>query len=211
MRLDDFVSILNSDFYISLPGHISHEKMLPRGRNLNIDPVKYTSLKLSSVLVLLLEENDEISVLLAQRQEYKGIHSGQIAFPGGKSEQSDSDRIFTALREANEEIGINMKDVSVISTLTELYIPPSNFLVLPVLGVSKSSLDLRLDDREVKEVFSISLEKLSDPKILEIREFKVKDFYTIQAPAYVVDDKIIWGATAMILTELLDLYKMFKS
>jgi len=211
MKLDDFVSILNSDFYFILPGHISHEKMLPRGRNLNIDPVKYTSLKLSSVLVLLLEENDEISVLLTQRQEYKGIHSGQIAFPGGKSEQSDSDRIFTALREANEEIGINMKDVSVISTLTELYIPPSNFLVLPVLGVSKSSLDLRLDDREVKEVFSISLEKLSDPKILEIRKFKVKDFYTIQAPAYVVDDKIIWGATAMILTELLDLYKMFKS
>lgn len=211
MKLDDFVSSLNSDFYIGLPGHISHEKMLPRGRNLNIDPVKYTSLKLSSVLVLLFEENDEISVILTQRQEYKGIHSGQIAFPGGKSEQSDSDRIFTALREANEEIGINMKDVSVISTLTELYIPPSNFLVLPVLGVSKSSLDLKLDDREVKEVFSISLEKLSDPKILEIREFKVKDFYTIQAPAYVVDDKIIWGATAMILTELLDLYKMFKS
>ncbi len=211
MKLEDFVSTLNVGVYLNLSGHISHEKMLPRGRNLDIDPVKYTSLKLSSVLVLLFEENDEISVLLTQRHEYEGIHSGQIAFPGGKSEQSDPDRIFTALREANEEIGINVKDVSVICTLTELYIPPSNFLVLPVLGVSKPSLNLKLDDREVKEVFSISLEKLSDPKILEMKEFKVKDFYTISAPAYVVDDKIVWGATAMILTELLDLYKMFKS
>jgi 8-oxo-dGTP pyrophosphatase MutT (NUDIX family) len=119
-----------------------------------------------AVLALFFEEENKIKLPLILRAEYKGVHSGQVAFPGGKFEDTDEDLKQTAIREAEEEIGISSFDVEIIGSLTEVYIPPSNFLVHPFVGITKTVPAFIPHESEVKEIFTIDVDTLMDDSIV---------------------------------------------
>lgn len=129
-----------------------------------------------------------------------------MAFPGGRMERTDENLIRTALREAQEEIGIRLTDVKVLGQLTQIYIPPSNFHVLPVIGAIPFRPDFYPDSREVDAIVEVALRDLSDEKIISLQEIEVRGF-KIDAPTYNVHGHQVWGATAMMIAELLEVTK----
>lgn len=159
----------------------------------------------SAVLCLLFPVDDELHILLMKRREDKTAHSGQVSFPGGKYETTDADLKATALREANEEIGIMSADVAILGALTPLYIPVSNFNVYPFVGYSSQRPAYNLSHTEVSYTIEVPLSNL-----LHAERKTVVDVTSPAMPgkirnvkAYKLDDgTIIWGATAMIISEL---------
>ena len=135
------------------------------------------------------------------RPTYEGIHSGQISLPGGKYELTDSDLSVTALREAQEEIGVDSKKVRLIGRLSELYIPPSNYIVQPFVGVLETEPAFTPDPKEVERIIEIRLEDLLDEKNKRKKRILLRTGTSILAPCYIIDGNTIWGATAMILSE----------
>jgi 8-oxo-dGTP pyrophosphatase MutT (NUDIX family) len=156
----------------------------------------------SGVLILFYPVGNKIYTVFILRPTYEGVHSGQVSLPGGKQEPGDLDITETALREASEEIGVDSKEVQIIGKLTDLYIPPSNFLVTPVVGYSLSRPTFRIDPFEVEKIIEAELSLLLYNPTIEQLKITVRDGMEIEAPAYIMDGNIIWGATAMIISEL---------
>jgi 8-oxo-dGTP pyrophosphatase MutT (NUDIX family) len=163
----------------------------------------------SSVLILLFPAGShaEVSLVLILRPTYDGVHSGQIALPGGRYENSDGDLFNTALREAREEIGIDPGKVRIIGQLTDLYIPPSNYIVAPFIGFTGEEPIFNPDHQEVEKVIVIRLKDLINEGSLKMKEFVVSNGLKITAPCYDIDGNLIWGATAMILSEFIEIVK----
>ncbi len=159
----------------------------------------------SAVLCLLFPLKEELHVLLMKRREDKTAHSGQVSFPGGSYDASDADMRATALREANEEVGILSAEVEILGALTPLYIPVSNFNVYPFVGFAKQKPEYNLSHNEVAYTLEVPLETLfhEDRKtVAEVVSPKSPEIVR-KVNAYVLDDgTVIWGATAMILSEL---------
>jgi 8-oxo-dGTP pyrophosphatase MutT (NUDIX family) len=166
-----------------------------------------TPTKQSSVIILLYQLNNEIYFPLIKRPIYSGVHSGQIGLPGGKNDPNDKDMIETALRECEEEIGIEKSEIHVLGTLTPVFIPPSLFWVNVVLGYTKSNPIFKLDSREVAQLIEFPLMELLKEENIEFQEVVTTGFGKMKMPGYVYKDHFIWGATSMILTELKDLIK----
>lgn len=143
---------------------------------------------------------------MIKRTEYNGAHSGQISLPGGKYEQGDITLLETAFRETKEEIGIPCEDITFIGTLTTLYIPNSNFNVVPHVGVLSGEPDFRLNSREVERIIILPLKVLVDKHFVKHFERTVNG-KTILAPYYSFEENRIWGATAMILSEFAEMIK----
>ncbi len=197
----DFLNALKND----LPGEVSHLKMIPESRlntSLNFDK---KTVKKSAVLLLLFPEDNSLKLLFIKRATDGSSHSGQIAFPGGKFENKDNDLKETALRETEEEIGIKKKDIQVLKQLTSLFIPVSNFSVNPFVGIIEYKPVISMNSDEVEEVFTVDLEEILSAKRTE-RTFNVRN-QTITAPFFIFDEFEIWGASAMILSEFIDLIK----
>ena len=144
--------------------------------------------------------------LLTLRASYNGTHSSQISFPGGKYDAQDKFLKNTALREAFEEVGIPINDISIFKQMTEVFIPPSNFLVTPFLGYLKNTPSFK-KNHEVEELITISVEDLLND--LSISTTNVTTSYAgkIEVPCFVLNNYIVWGATAMILNEIKELLK----
>lgn len=157
----------------------------------------------AGVLALLLPSDDIPSVVLTVRREELTDHGGQISFPGGAREAGESLR-DTALREAYEEIDLAPQSVRILGGLTPLYIPPSNFCVHPFVGVVHSAPVLRPTDREVAEVFHAPLHHLLDPDARLVETWTLHE-RAVDVPYYDVAGRTVWGATAMMLSELLAL------
>lgn len=157
--------------------------------------------RLGGVMVLLYPHENEIYIPLMKRPEYDGAHSGQISFPGGKLEEVDSDLVDTALRETHEEIGIARDQIEVIGKLSELFIIASNFKVLPTVGLLKEPPSFIPDPIEVAEVLTMPLNHLHDHSIRKVKEMHFPP-YTIFSPYFEVRGEVVWGATAMMLSEL---------
>ncbi|GHB81247.1 hypothetical protein GCM10007390_40010 [Persicitalea jodogahamensis] len=126
-----------------------------------------------------------------------------MAFPGGRYEPTDEDLIRTAMREAQEEIGLRLTDVKVAGLLSELFIPPSNFLVQPVVAYIPYRPEFFPDPREVEKVLEVPLHEIQDKSIIGSSEIQVAGSF-IQAPHYLIQNYKVWGATAMMISELLD-------
>lgn len=154
------------------------------------------------MLILFYPYQGSIHLPLILRPQYDGVHAGQMAFPGGRMERNDESLIRTALREAQEEIGIRLTDVNVLGKLTELFIPPSNFFVLPVIGAIPYRPDFYPDPREVEQVIEVPLDTLLDDTIVGDTQIDVRGI-TIDAPFYQIQNHRVWGATAMMIAELL--------
>ena len=160
----------------------------------------------SAVLVLLTaDENNELSFVLTLRSSNLNSHKGQISFPGGKSEFNETP-VMTALREAKEEIGIAISDVQIIGTLSNLYVPPSNSYITPIVGFLIKKTEFVLNKQEVEEIIIVPIKTLNDSskKMFEIWKFNNQD---VEVPFWNVHSHTpLWGATAMIISEFLDAY-----
>ncbi|HRD48970.1 MAG TPA: CoA pyrophosphatase [Candidatus Contendobacter sp.] len=154
----------------------------------------------AAVLVPLVERSGGYTVLLTQRTAHLEHHAGQISFPGGRAEDEDASPVHTALREAEEEIGLQRRHVVEIAGFLDLYQTVTGFLVTPVVGFVEPPFDLRLDAFEVAEAFEVPLEFILDPGNHEYRSM----FYKGQQRRYYVipyQDRHIWGATAAMLVD----------
>ena len=162
----------------------------------------------SSVLLLIYPNDEgELEILLTLRS-HDIDHGGQISFPGGRADEGES-HVDTALREAREEVGIPRQEISVIGTLTELYIQHSNNHVVPVVGYLGKPPELKLDRREVEEAFSVELDSLLNKKNLTVEDWDLRN-YRFRVPYWDVHQVPLWGATAMMLSEFLELYREWK-
>jgi 8-oxo-dGTP pyrophosphatase MutT (NUDIX family) len=183
-----------------LPGHSAHRKMIPTFPG---DAPEYFNhgkqLRDAAVLIALFEEENRLKTVFIERMPDPGPHSGQIAFPGGRIENADKDLIDTAIREAFEETGISAGRENVIGTLTPVQIPISGFSVLPVICVLGKKPEFIRCEVEVQSVFTADLIMLLEHET--IRNIVARGI-NIDAPCFVYDEKIIWGATAMVLREL---------
>lgn len=188
-----------------LPGWAAHQLMAPPARR-DLTAEMYEERKktarLGSVLVLFYPVNNVLHLALMQRPEYDGTHSGQVSFPGGKMEEFDKDYVATALREANEEVNINPDDVDVLGQLTDIYIPPSNFLVFPVVGFIDKRPNFIPEEREVVEVIELPVSELLKEENLGESSILMNKIFRFNSPAFTFDSRIVWGATAMMLAEL---------
>lgn len=169
--------------------HAQWESYLPRARK-------------GAVLALFYPIQSNIHLTLIQRPTYDGVHSGQVAFPGGAKEEFDATLLETALRETEEEVGVPRHVIEVLGQLTELYIPPSNFLITPVVGYTPQQPEFKLDLNEVVEVIEPSLEEILDRTIIGVKKIKVRSDISIDAPHFNIQGRTVWGATAMMISEL---------
>jgi 8-oxo-dGTP pyrophosphatase MutT (NUDIX family) len=187
----------------NLPGKAAHLEMIPFRLPSSDYQGDYNTAKLSAVMCLLFTENNETHGILMERTEDGGKHSGQISFPGGKKELDDPNLEYTALRETHEEIGIHPDSVTVLGELTEVYIPISNFLIQPYLGIIDPDFELNLSPQEVKSVFHFKVTDLLNPSTKQKRTIKNHNGIGLKdIPCFELDSKIIWGATSLILNEL---------
>jgi 8-oxo-dGTP pyrophosphatase MutT (NUDIX family) len=184
-----------------LPGEAAHRLMASSARTkLGILPNERT--RKSAVLICFYPYQNRIFLPLILRPQYDGVHAGQMAFPGGRMERIDENLTRTALREAQEETGIRVSDVQVLGLLTELFIPPSNFYVQPVVGVLPYRPDFYPDPREVEAMVEVDLDTLIDKTIIGDSQLEVRGI-TVDAPYYQIQNYRVWGATAMMISELL--------
>lgn len=184
-----------------LPGPLAHEPL----RATPIGPIKpkfehQVHPKPGSVLILLYEEEGKILFPLTKRPDYLGTHGGQISLPGGKAEPGES-TIDTALREAEEEIGVSAKQVEILGTLSEFFVIPSNFMVTPVVGFLKGSPVFNPDPKEVVKILHGSLDELVLDDAVRTKEILAAKMFPMLAPHFEIEEEVVWGATAMILNE----------
>lgn len=165
--------------------------------------------KPGAVLILLYENNGQVCFPLIKRPEYLGAHSGQVSLPGGKAEEGE-DSLTTALREGNEEIG-SSKDLSILGTLSDFFVIPSNFLVTPVVAYCDHVPELSPDPREVSRIITGDLLSLTQQDSIRNKEILAAGTYRMMAPHFEIENEIVWGATAMILNELCHLVREIQT
>ena len=182
-----------------LPGSLSHLKMLPPNRKLFV-PKEKNKIKHSSVLLLLFTDNQETTACLIKRPAHMKHHAGQIALPGGRIEKGET-AFETALRETWEEIGISPEQIQKLGSLSELYVEISGFLIHPFVGWLERKPKFIIDRNEVEKTILFPLQNFKnsfDKVVLESYTGK------LEVPCIRFDGEIIWGATAMILSEFCD-------
>lgn len=163
----------------------------------------------SGVLLLLYPLGAHPGIVLMLRPDYKGVHGGQISLPGGKWEPEDINVTNTALREAREEIGINPSEIKVLGNLTPLYIPPSNFLVTPVVGYQSKVPIFIPDPKEVAGIIEIGIDDFLKDDNIQKKKIKLSLGMSLKVPSYFINGHVIWGATAMILNEFREMLTEF--
>ncbi len=200
-----FIHHLKSTLALPLPGREAQFKLEPPTRK-NYPEKIPSNVRLGAVLALFFPLNNSNRLIFIQRTQSRGVHSGQISFPGGKHEKTDQTMLNTAIRETIEEIGISPDEINILGKLSLLYIPPSNFLVHPFVGFVSKPPVFNPDPKEVSEVFSVSVSDLLNESCIQQMDTAVHNF-KITVPCFYVNGKVIWGATAMILSELLEVIR----
>jgi 8-oxo-dGTP pyrophosphatase MutT (NUDIX family) len=158
----------------------------------------------SAVLVLLYQEAGDLKLLLTLRSSNLAKHAGQISFPGGKQERQDLDLVQTALREAEEEVGIKAQEVEIIGRLSPLLIPVNGYEVHPMVAYCAHKPVFKIDPQEVAQLIEVDISHLLDTDNIKIRSFESKDRFKLkEAPYFRLNQHQIWGATAMMIAELL--------
>jgi 8-oxo-dGTP pyrophosphatase MutT (NUDIX family) len=194
---------LASELKKPLPGVDAQLRMSPEGRR----PVSGEyPLKNAGVLILLYPEKDRLYTVFIKRTEYEGVHSGQVSLPGGMFKEEDGSLMKTAMREANEETGINVFSVTIIGQLTPLHIPVSNVNVQAYVGITDSRPDFVHDPAEVQYLIEESLDELLNEVNHKTKTMTLFGNEVV-VPYFDIKGDHIWGATAMIISEFSEIVK----
>lgn len=207
--MDKLTARLSARMNSPLPGLAAQLKMAGGLREKAESAYKWdeSKVKVGAVLIALYPDNGVLRTVLMKRPNYDGTHSGQISFPGGKLEKFDNGIVEAALREAEEEVNIKPSEVKVIGQLTQLYIAPSNFLVYPILGILESRPNFIPDMHEVESIHTPELSFLFGAESVEEKEVLLNTGFKVHAPCFTVDGHTVWGATAMIISELREVFE----
>ncbi|SDX86049.1 NUDIX domain-containing protein [Lutibacter oricola] len=172
----------------------------------NHELIEKANPKIAAVLALFYpDKNNETQFLLTLRASYKGTHSAQISFPGGKFDKVDSDLKSTALREANEEVGLHLNDTFVFKEMTNVYIPPSNFMVTPFLATVDYKPNFKINN-EVEQLIEVPLKDLLNKNSISKTTITTSYATNLDVPCFKFNNQIVWGATAMMLSEIRELF-----
>lgn len=191
-----------------LPGLRSHLKLAPSNRLHDLENAKVAMqyAKKSAVMILLFHEDEKLKVVFIRRSFYVGIHAGQMAFPGGRYEEEDGNVENTAFREIEEEIGIQRDKIELLGRISDIFVPPSNFLISVFVGYLTEKPLYLPDEREVAEVVEIEFDAFLRPDAITEKSFFVPSSnLTVVAPCYQTPQCDVWGASAMVMSELVDL------
>ena len=201
-----FINRLIENLSHKLPGQDAQQKMAPTFRNgTKLSTQTNETTRESAVLICIYPDNKTANTILIKRTTYDGPHSGQVSFPGGKREPFDKSIEETALREAQEEIGVDISTVTIIGTLSPLYIPVSNHIVTPIVAVMPKPKNISPNLQEVEYTISVDLQQFKQKDRVSVKTINIENNPT-SAPFYSIDQEVIWGATAMIISELTELY-----
>jgi 8-oxo-dGTP pyrophosphatase MutT (NUDIX family) len=209
MNLDTVKSRLSSQIKFELPGKAFQYEMASYHRS-NYQSEVTNSAKTSAVTILLYLKNETWFFTLIQRPNYDGPHGGQVALPGGKKDNSDINLKHTAIRETYEEIGVLLNENEIIGELTELYIPVSNSIVTPFVATINYEPSFILQEREVLEVIECRITDLLVQDNKQITSISINENLKIKTPYFLFNDKIVWGATAMMLNEFKRIWHLIE-
>jgi 8-oxo-dGTP pyrophosphatase MutT (NUDIX family) len=201
-----FIDQLEQDLKSILPGRRAQYKMAPELRLEN----RLGYYRNAAVMILLFIRDGSWHTVLMKRPEYAGAHSNQISLPGGKYEDSDADLEETALREIREEIGVDDSRIRILGKLSRLHIPVSGIEVLPVVGYYPESPDFQPDPSEVAHLIEVPLTDLLHPRNTR-EKFRTLMCKLVRVPYFQIGAEHVWGATAMILSEFLEVIRTGKS
>jgi len=199
---------LKQKFLLPLPGIDSHVKMAPLNRvqALIDNKNEAANAKKSAVLINFFHDDEILKMIVIRRSKSVGIHAGQIAFPGGRYEDEDKTVLNTALREIEEEIGISADKIEIIGRLSDIYVPPSNFLISIFVGYLNRKPIYTIQESEVDEVIEIPFNLFFENEVIKQKDFVVSENRNNNfAPYYDIPNASIWGASAMVISELLDI------
>ncbi|MCA6361997.1 MAG: CoA pyrophosphatase [Bacteroidetes bacterium] len=200
---DEFFLHLQRRLQQPLPGADAQNRMTMRSRKTVEEYLaENPGHRRSAVLMPLFPHKGEIHTLLIKRPSYQGVHSGQLALPGGAEEAEDASPAQTALREAREEVGLHAGEEQLLGALSPLYIPPSNFLVRPFVAQLPQRPQWLPSPDEVEALLEIPLRTFLDPAVKDTRKINIGSGITIEAPCYIIEGNILWGATAMMFSEM---------
>ena len=191
-----------------LPGEEAHRKLAPlvRIKELSEINIEERNPQVAGVMAVFYPDVEgQTRLVLILRKTYKGVHSNQIGFPGGRVEEQDRDLQETALRETEEEVGIPQDQILIVKELSRLYIPPSNFWVQPFLGLVESTPVLVPQESEVEEILEVRLTDFLDEGNIISENLSTSYAVNIDVPAYKLNGHVVWGATGMMLSEIRDL------
>jgi 8-oxo-dGTP pyrophosphatase MutT (NUDIX family) len=205
-RMDEALQSLEKALKGQKPGLRAQLKMItnPRPGNKTYQEVEDSSLK-AGVLVLLYPWKKRLYLVLTKRTPGVLFHQGQISFPGGRQDRGESLQ-QTALREAREELMIEPTKIKILGELTPLYIPPSNYCMYPVVAATDRRPDFQPSSHEVAEIIEVPVDHLLDDRNISKEVWTIRGIES-DVPFYFFKGHKIWGATAMVLAELIELLK----
>ncbi len=205
-RKGGFIRKLEDALRGELPGEKSQTRMAP---GIRLDNPHELS-RNAAVLILLYPKHGKWHFVLVKRAVYPGVHSNQVGLPGGIHENGDPDLGATALRETREELGINDSSIRIIGQLSKLNIPVSGIEVAPFVGVYPELPTFRPDPAEVAYEIEVPLSDLMNPAS---RKEDIRTIYCklVSVPFFSLGNEQVWGATAMMLSEFLDVLKQLEN
>ena len=205
MKFESFLELISKIRNLPLPGREVQLEMAPLARVKELQEVDISKRKPRQAGVMSLfypDSRGETEIILILRKTYKGVHSNQVGFPGGKVERDDRDLMHTALRETEEEVGVPQKDIKVIKELTNIYIPPSNFWVQSFMGYLEATPRFKAQELEVEALIPVKLNEFLSDDCLTTQRLSTSYMDDLEVPAYKLQGHIVWGATAMMLNEV---------
>lgn len=210
MNFNEFLKSVSNIKNIPLPAESSQFKMSPPFRlklqELQKDKIK--DAKHAGVVAMFYPNaSNETTLVLILRKTYKGVHSAQVGFPGGKLEAQDASIQAAAVRETFEEVGVPEDHIDILRAMTQVYIPPSNFYVQPFIGITKKTPVFIKEDAEVEDIIEVTLTDFLNDNAVITKTVSTSYSVEVVVPAFKLNDHVVWGATAMMLSEIKDLLK----
>jgi 8-oxo-dGTP pyrophosphatase MutT (NUDIX family) len=210
MNFNQFLNSISKIENIPLPAEASQFKMSPpfRLKLQELQKDKINLAKKAGVMALFYPDMKmQTNLVLILRKTYKGVHSAQVGFPGGKLEARDLSIQDAALRETYEEIGVSIQSIKVLKEMTQVYIPPSNFFVQPYIGITQETPSFIKQDDEVEDIIEVPLIDFLDDTNIITESVSTSYKINVDVPAFKLNNHVVWGATAMMLSEIKDLLK----